>query len=82
MPAIDTVPTIWVTKVSDRLFKIQDLYTSSQEGCDALTNHHVGDIISQTDLVKLLDAFVKIEIWKDTESPYADQFKPENHKPF
>ena len=60
---IDTVPTIWVTKVSDRLFKIEDLYTGPQEGRGALENIHVGDIISQTDLVKLLDLFVEIHTW-------------------
>ena len=60
---IDTVPTIWVTKVSDRLFKIHDLYIGPQGGRGALENIHVGDIISQTELVKLLDAYVKIETW-------------------
>ena len=56
-------PTIWVFKVSDRLFKIHDLYIGPQGGRGALENIHVGDIISQTELVKLLDAYVKIETW-------------------
>ena len=53
-------PTIWVFKVSDRLFKIQDLYEGHS---DILTDYEIGSIISQTELVKLLDAMVEIRTW-------------------
>ena len=57
---IDSGPTIWVTKVSDRLFKIEDIYVGHS---NTLTDYEIGAIISQTELVKLLDLFVEIKSW-------------------
>jgi len=53
-------PTIWVTKVSDRLFKIEDIFKGY---ADTLTDYEVGAVISQTELVKLLDSFIEIKSW-------------------